>query len=94
MNNFYGLYKNVVNNGLIFYNGKLLVFWEVGLFYEIRVFSLEIIGLYLCDGYLDFVFIVYLKIDFMIGELIFFGYVFDVVLYLKYGIILVRGELL
>lgn len=84
----------MVNNGIIFYNGKLLVFWEVGVFYEIRIFSLEIIGLYLCDGYLDFSFIVYLKVDFRIGELIFFGYVFDLFLYLKYGIIFSSGELL
>ncbi|NEQ38261.1 MAG: 9-cis-epoxycarotenoid dioxygenase [Okeania sp. SIO3I5] len=94
MNNPYGPYKNVANNGLIYHNGKLLALWEAGLPYEVRVPSLETIGPYLCDGYLDSAFTAHPKVDPMTGELIFFGYALDAPPYLKYGVISSNGEVL
>ena len=93
-NNPYGPYKNVANNGITFHNGKLLALWEAGVPYEIRIPSLETIGPYLCDGYLDSSFTAHPKVDPRTGELIFFGYALDSLPYLKYGVISSSGELL
>ncbi len=90
----YGPYKNVSNSSVSYHNGKLLTFWEAGLPYAVEVPSLETIGPYLCDGYLDSTFTSHPKVDPMTGELIFFGYALDAPPYLKYGLISSNGELL
>ncbi|NEQ74354.1 MAG: 9-cis-epoxycarotenoid dioxygenase [Okeania sp. SIO2C9] len=90
----YGPYKNVSNSSVSYHNGKLLSFWEAGLPYAVKVPSLETIGPYLCDGYLDSTFTSHPKVDPMTGELIFFGYALDAPPYLKYGVISSHGELL
>ncbi|NET24276.1 carotenoid oxygenase family protein [Okeania sp. SIO1I7] len=90
----YGPYKNVSNSSVSYHNGKLLTFWEAGLPYAVEVPSLETIGPYLCDGYLDSTFTSHPKVDPMTGELIFFGYALDAPPYLKYGVISSHGELL
>ncbi|NEN92143.1 MAG: carotenoid oxygenase family protein [Okeania sp. SIO3H1] len=90
----YGPYKNVSNSSVSYHNGKLLAFWEAGLPYAVKVPSLETIGPYLCDGYLDSTFTSHPKVDPMTGELIFFGYALDAPPYLKYGVISSHGELL
>ncbi|MGB3511407.1 MAG: carotenoid oxygenase family protein [Microcoleaceae cyanobacterium] len=94
MNNPYGPYKNVANNGLTYHNGKLLALWEAGLPYTVAVPSLETKEPYLCDGYLDSAVTSHPKVDPMTGELIFFGYALDAAPYLKYGVISSKGELL
>lgn len=94
VSNPYGPYKNVSNSSVSYHNGKLLAFWEAGLPYAVEVPSLETIGPYLCDGYLDSTFTSHPKVDPMTGELIFFGYALDAPPYLKYGVISSNGELL
>lgn len=71
----YGLLcKNVVNMVLVYYDGSLLVFWEVGELYEILFFDFEIVGFKIWNGQFFCFFIVYLKVDCVMGEMFFFGY--------------------
>jgi carotenoid cleavage dioxygenase len=68
------LFKNAANTALAWHQDKLLALWEAGLPHQIRIPSLETVGIDSLAGQLHQPFTAHPKIDPTTGEMRFFGY--------------------
>lgn len=68
------MFKNAGNTALVWHDGRLLALWEAGPPHEIRVPSLETVGIQDFAGKLRHNFTAHPKIDPKTGEMRFFGY--------------------
>ncbi len=68
------LFKNAGNTALAWHHDKLLALWEAGLPHEIKVPSLDTVGINSFGGQLHQPFTAHPKIDPKTGEMRFFGY--------------------
>lgn len=68
------MFKNAGNTALVWHDGRLLALWEAGPPHEIRVPSLETVGIHDFGGKLRHNFTAHPKVDPKTGEMRFFGY--------------------
>jgi carotenoid cleavage dioxygenase len=68
------MFKNVANTALVWHDCRLLALWEAGLPHQIRVPSLETVGVHDYGGALTHAFTAHPKVDPATGEMMFFGY--------------------
>jgi carotenoid cleavage dioxygenase len=69
-----GGFPNRANTALVWHDRKLLCLWEGGPPTEVKVPSLETVGLFTYDGKLKHAFTAHPKVDPQTGEMLFFGY--------------------
>jgi carotenoid cleavage dioxygenase len=67
-------FKNTANTALVWHNGKLLALWEGGAPHEVKLPSLDTVGLYTFGGKLKHACTAHPKVDAETGEMFFFGY--------------------
>lgn len=85
----------MVNVGIVFFNNCLLVIFEDDFFVEVCImddYDIEIVGCYDFYGQFIYFMIVYLKIDFYIGEFFSLSYNVLFVFYLKYLVFDFNGK--
>jgi len=86
-------FKNTANTALVWHNGKLLALWEGGPPHEIKVPSLDTVGLYQFGGKLKHAFTAHPKVDLRTGEMLCFGYNPVVKPYVLYSVVNAQGQI-
>ncbi|MFK0734595.1 MAG: carotenoid oxygenase family protein [Gloeotrichia echinulata HAB0833] len=92
-NNLFSPFKNTANTGIVWHADQLLALWEGAEPYKIAVSDLATIGPYTYQGQLTSAFTAHPKVDFITGEMMFFGYSLLEPPYLKYSVVSAKGEL-
>ncbi|WYL93517.1 MAG: carotenoid oxygenase family protein [Gloeotrichia echinulata IR180] len=92
-NNLFSPFKNTANTGIVWHADQLLALWEGAEPYKIAVSDLATIGPYTYQGQLTSAFTAHPKVDFITGEMMFFGYCLLEPPYLKYSVVSAKGEL-
>nr|AGK38338.1 lignostilbene-alpha,beta-dioxygenase-like protein [Nostoc sp. 'Peltigera membranacea cyanobiont'] len=93
-NNLFSPFKNTANTGIVWHAGQLLALWEGAEPYEITIPDLTTIGPFTYGNQLNSPFTAHPKVDFVTGEMMFFGYSLLEPPYLKYSVVSSEGELL
>ncbi|MFN6447567.1 MAG: carotenoid oxygenase family protein [Nostoc sp. DedSLP05] len=93
-NNLFSPFKNTANTNLVWHAGQLLALWEGAEPYKISVPDLTTIGPFAYKRQLNSPFTAHPKVDFVTGEMMFFGYSLLQPPYLRYGVVSAKGELL
>lgn len=85
---------NTANTAVIWHGDRLLALWEGGEPYQIEVPELKTVSSYTYGGELKSPFTAHPKVDFVTGEMMFFGYSFANLPYLQYSVVSSQGQLL
>ncbi|MBH8562131.1 carotenoid oxygenase family protein [Nostoc sp. CENA67] len=85
---------NTANTAVVWHANRLLALWEGGEPYHIQLPELTTVGPYTYEGKLQSAFTAHPKIDFVTGEMMFFGYSWVNLPHLQYSVVSPQGQLL